>query len=103
MAQAVPKGERRCRRREEDPWTFTSGTHSLTPQGSSWGPAQHHHHDTEQAPLTQMETRPLLPTTAPSPQARRWSPLVFWMWATPEATAAVWLSPQPFSANTRKE
>lgn len=70
MAQAFPKGERRCRRREEDSWTSTLGTHGVTLQGSSWGPAQQHHHNTEEAPLAQMETGPLLPTTTPKPQAK---------------------------------
>lgn len=69
----------------------------------SWGPAQQQQHNTKEVPLTPMGTRHFLPTTTPNPLATALSPLVFSMWATPEVTAAFSLSPQAFSANTRKE
>lgn len=62
-------------------------------------PRQHHHPpNAEEAPVG---TGALLPT--PPPPNLSLSPLFFSMWATPEATAAFSLSPQAFSANTRKE
>lgn len=101
MAQAFPKGERRCKRRASGPLPWGCTASPL--QGSSWGPAQQHHHNTKEAPLAPMGTESLLLTTTPNPLARALSPLVFLMWATPEVTAAFSLSPQAFSANTRKE